>query len=370
MTCSQPVDHQAAAPNPVFFLFACCCSERGCLSGALLGLRGAPALRRLKLEVSDMYSLVYLPALTQLTYLELRSDYGGDAITIPDSAVIRPLADMPNLVSLKLSSLEAGGRLPCALPPNLTRLEMESCCDSSGPWDEHIGQCQHLKELELGHCSEINVHPTLLVQSLAAAELTALTQLKLELFEAVEENAEARLADALHTMFARAGIQQGEWGDWAPNPPLNRENGFDVVDACVMVPPPNMGNLSTLQHLNIDGWWLVVSHEVHWRALAGCSSLKSLQGLHASVPRPLGVIFRHLTRLEVTTSTSPGDTVTLLGAFPALQQLELTVAPPRRASADEVRQDAQDTAIASCAMHMQPAWAAVAYFIHVAVLLT
>jgi hypothetical protein len=108
-----------------------------------------------------------------------------------------------------------------------------------------------------------------------------------------------------------------------------------------MVPPPNMGALSNLQHISTSRWgdehqwWLVVSSEHTWRALAGCSSLRSLAELHASVPPPAGVTFPHLTRLEVTTSTSPGDTVTLLGAFPALKQLQLTVVP-RSDAADEV----------------------------------
>jgi hypothetical protein len=101
-----------------------------------------------------------------------------------------------------------------------------------------------------------------------------------------------------------------------------------------------MGALSSLQHMYVCGWWLVATSERRWRALASCSSLMRLSGLHVSVPPPAGLTLPHLTELEVTSSTSPGDTLALLGALPALQTLHLTVVPtgvPAGPGPDEVR---------------------------------
>jgi hypothetical protein len=116
----------------------------------------------------------------------------------------------------------------------------------------------------------------------------------------------------------------------------------DVLDAALhaIIPPPNLSALSSLQVLDVSGWWLVATSERYWRTLAGCSSLRSLHGLHASVPPPAGVTFPHLTFLEVTTSTSPGDTLALLGAFPALEGVRLTVVPIS-SGADEVSDSLQ-----------------------------
>jgi len=112
-----------------------------------------------------------------------------------------------------------------------------------------------------------------------------------------------------------------------PQLPLGEDQGYTEVDGYVAVPPPNMGGLPALQHLEFEEWWLVLSTQRHWRALAACRHLQTLPELHVSVPPPAGVTFPGVTRLEVTTSTSPGDTLALLGAFPALRELELTVAP-------------------------------------------
>jgi hypothetical protein len=151
-----------------------------------------------------------------------------------------------------------------------------------------------------------------------------------EFMEEEEEDSLDILADVLDEMLQADNMDEEPGENWMPVPPLI---GFTSPDntlytsSYVIVPPPNMGELTSLQQLYLNNWWLVVSSERYWRALAGCSSLRSLKELHASVAPPAGVTFAHLTWLNVTTSTSPGDTVILLGAFPALEVLWLTVAP-------------------------------------------
>jgi hypothetical protein len=295
-------------------------------------------------------SLVYLPVLTQLTHLTLQTHVQQamhESIIVPRSELHRyPLADMVNLLSLKLDRLSAASRttdvddMPCALPPNLTRLEMRNAfCDESAEdgglaWWPHVRQCQHLRELDVV-CPEGDsyAHPTLMIQAIAG-HLTGLVQLcvRAEYLGSIAEKED--LEGVLDTMVEQAGVNQEQQVGpnrraWWPAPPLALARKWDgyVHEAYVMVPPPNMGGLTSLQHLIIDEWWLVVSSERYWRALAGCSSLRSLKELHASVPPPAGVTFPHLTQLEVTTSTNPGDTVALLGAFPALRELKMRMVP-------------------------------------------
>jgi hypothetical protein len=138
-------------------------------------------------------------------------------------------------------------------------------------------------------------------------------------------------------MLSPEAIEDGEQErEWQVVPPLGRAQGIAWPYDYVVVPPPNMGGLPALQHLQMDGWWLVLSSERYWRALAACHHLQTLPELHVSVPPPAGVTFPGVTRLQVTTSTSPGDTLALLGAFPALKELEMRVVP-NDAGATEVR---------------------------------
>jgi hypothetical protein len=321
----------------------------GCLSAALLALRPAPALRHLKLKLAESYSLVYLPALTQLQELELEG-MDDQFITVCSSSQCRPLADMTHLVGLRLRSMDVSIPLPCALPVSLTRLELEWCWLGSAGWAAHIAQCQQLRELHLEASGvTVNSHPTVVLQGLAE-QLTGLVKLRLWQDGVEQVGGQQRLQEALSQMQDVAGMDAPDQAEWWPMAPLTAALGHSEPEAHVMVPPPNMGGLCNLQHLTLTNWWLVVSSEVHWRALGGCSSLRSLGDLHASVPPPAGVTFPHLTRLEVTVSTSPGDTVTLLGAFPALQELQLTVAP-RGTAVNKV----------SC-HHMLPTWQGLAWY--------
>jgi hypothetical protein len=94
----------------------------------------------------------------------------------------------------------------------------------------------------------------------------------------------------------------------------------------LMVPPPGMGSFTRLEVLQLpyhgeESWGLVCSAPHHWTALAGCTALQQLEGLHASQPPPEGVKFPGVTRLEA--AVAPGDVLGVLVAFPALKQLKL-----------------------------------------------
>jgi hypothetical protein len=304
------------------------------LTSALLSLRGAAALRRLLLHKPDQQSMLYLPQLTQLTSVSIWGD-GAFLLSIKgsrfnDDHVRCPLSGMTNLVSLLLNvvSLIAHDGSP-VLPPNPTSLHLEWCWGRTvGDWPEQIVQCQQLKELHLkGTGDDIHSNPSVLIQEFAK-HLPGLVGLQLTRPEGSERGGPRRLADAIAHMRQRAGrFWHGTEEEWTPVWPLGRAGWRSVPEAYIVVPPPNMGALSSLQHLRLTDWALVASSERYWRALGGCSSLRSLFELHTTVAPPAGVTFPHLTELDVTTSTSPGDTLALLGAFPALRELELTVAP-------------------------------------------
>jgi hypothetical protein len=296
------------------------------------------------LQLPDFYDLQHVAALTQLTHLELD---GGNSLQLqePGGGPGLPLAGMQNLVSLKLLRTDLGAAQPCPFPPHLTRLELAFCWTDTMALGPHLVQCQQLQELHLegdgySHSDKcegsarysLETHPTLLLQALAG-QLTGLQKLHLSDWQDMPIMRAPKVLTAVTRRMlkkARMGGQE-RVEEWVPVTPLTAARGATERQTTVMMPPPNMGALTSLQHLSTPGWWLVVSSDRYWRALAGCSSLRSLEELHASAPPPAGVTFPHLTRLDVTTSTSPGDTVTLLGAFPELRELELkmfAVCPP------------------------------------------
>jgi hypothetical protein len=121
--------------------------------------------------------------------------------------------------------------------------------------------------------------------------------------------------------------QQQELPAPLPLTPLGKDQWVSEPAACTVIPPPNLKGLSSLVHLKVAAWWLVVSTDRHWRTLAGCTALQSLSGLHTCEPPPAGVTFPGVTRLVVTTGTSPSDTLGVLGAFPALRKLQLVLVP-------------------------------------------
>jgi hypothetical protein len=311
--------------------------------GFLLPLQDAQALRQLKVVLAHESSLVRVAALTQLTRLELETQEDGMSIvgrrrhsSSSSSPKAPPLAAMTNLVSLHLEGWELDDSMPPGLPPNLTRLELFTRPGEWAGWDRHVGNCRQLRVLvmPMSRTLDVTSHPSVVLQSLAP-HLTALQRLVISQGELDDEEDVGNepwdcLEGAVHEMMhvagsSQAGLRNGSW--WPVDLPLGPAHGYRHPDSAVVLPPPNMGALLNLQHLDFTNWWLVVSSDHYWRALGGCSSLRSLRELHVSWPPPAGVTFPHLTRLEVTTSTSPGDTVTLLGAFPELRTLQLKVAP-------------------------------------------
>jgi hypothetical protein len=250
----------------------------------------------------------------------------------------RPLAAMRHLVDLQLRNINlsrASG--PCVLPPNLTRLELQLVCwVGAEGWSRHVAACRQLQELYLvTNEDDLHTHPTLVMQALSG-QLSQLKKLYVDGDEVATEWGYEQLEEVM-ALLAPAGDGNGSDQDEAghddeeedlhdlPQLPLGEDQGYTEVDGYVAVPPPNMGGLPALQHLEFEEWWLVLSTQRHWRALAACRHLQTLPELHVSVPPPAGVTFPGVTRLEVTTSTSPGDTLALLGAFPALKELELDV---------------------------------------------
>jgi hypothetical protein len=210
--------------------------------------------------------------------------------------------------------------------------------DQAG-WEQHVAGCRHLQELHVAtNIVDITTHLTMVLRALAGT-LTQLrtlwvTEEDIEQFWGMQhlEMVIDMLLDALPD--ADSDDSDGE-EQWWPRPPLGQAQGFDNPEGYMAVPPPNMGGLPALQQLRMRGWWLVVSSKRHWRHLAACSSLRHLSNLHTTVPPPAGVAFPGVTQLEVTTSTSLGDTLTLLAAFPALKELKLDVVM-QAVSANEV----------------------------------
>jgi hypothetical protein len=293
------------------------------VSGAILALRAAPALRRLNVSLAVPHSLAFLPVLTQLTELVVEGVEGVDDVplTLDIQSGDAPLAAMSNLVSLFLGGADLQPAPSCVLPPNLTQLGMWGVELGKAGWAQHVAGCRNLQVLNITtNTADITTHPTLVMQALAG-QLPRLRSLCVQGEDQGVDWGVEQLEEVIDALRPDNDSDDSDGEEeWWPNPPLGQEQGYKVA-----VPPPNMGGLSALQTLRLAGWWLVVSSERYWRHLAGCSSLKSLSDLHAAVPPPAGVTFPGVTRLEVTASTSPGDTLALLAAFPTLQVLDLNV---------------------------------------------
>jgi hypothetical protein len=320
------------------------------LSGALAALQPAAALRRLTLlDLQRASSLAPLAALTQVTRLELTGHWrlmerGGVVLeevkrgggttsnsttttnSTSSSSSSSPLSALPHLVSLQLRKV----KVSAVLPPNLTQLELYNCDGISQRTWRRLAACQQLQEvvLDVGSATHPVYHPTLVLQALSG-RMPQLRLLRINREVQDSYGSEEYLGDILFTMMQRAGVKEEEAakdGSWWPVPPQGPAQGFQHPEAYVVVPPPNMFGLPSLQTLNLGQQWLVVSSERYWRHLAGCSSLRSLS-LHTTLPPPAGVTFPAMEELVITTSTSRGDTLALLAAFPALKEVWLTVVP-------------------------------------------
>jgi hypothetical protein len=314
----------------------------GYLLGAIVPLQRAAALRHLTLQVMpDHESLKYLPLLTQLRELELTDPWDDPALAYGDPCSA-PLARMENLAVLKIRAgfqlsehtAQSDAELPQVLPPNLTRLEVSVPACQLGAFWRQVAACSLLVELEVYQEVEEPTaadHPSWML-CILAEHLHHLKKLVLQgrAWRQHPVNYMPEVLLALASTEAGQQQQQEHGCDWQQPPVLVFGGERDLCN--VVVPPPNMGSFPALQDLQVpftwlDGWWLLCSAPHHWRALAACTALQRLESLQASCPPPAGVKFAGITFLLTAVGTSPGDTIALLGAFPALRELELKLCP-------------------------------------------
>jgi hypothetical protein len=307
--------------------------------GAVAPLQQATGLRSLTFEhLADSCSLVYLPLLTQLTELSIspwRDEDVGLAVGNPPRT---PLADMTHLRSLCLDQSDNLYKfklceddsvdqttLPLVLPPNLTELEVAVPSCWPGTFWRQIAGCSQLVSLTVIMVFNDDVdaaadHPSWMLHHLAGC-LPHLQHLSMHGFGKPDT---PHLPVVLGVLaFTVAGQQQEEehgwdWADLAA-PGL----GETAADNIVVVPPPNMGALTALQTVEFgDGYQFRCCGPHHWHALAGCSALQELHWVEAWQVPPAGVKFPGVTDLKLLVAP-PGDTVSVLGAFPTLQTLRL-----------------------------------------------
>jgi hypothetical protein len=341
--------------------YACCLPaavlfsdrQNGLLLGALVPLQKATGMTSLFLHnVVDDYSLMYVPQLTQLTFLHLEPASIDSASLVFGPLLQAPLAAMTSLQTLQM---EAGfglchragvaeEDLPLALPPNITYLEAAVPRCGPGMFWRHVAACTNLVSLDLniqGGCFENDAagHPSWMLYHVASS-LVHLEELYIDGDSYRQPAFYTHLPEVLELLAGTQAAQQQQeeqgW-DWRqlPVPPLAQEPAdYNTV----VVPPPNMGRLTALQGVRVhycwpldntpysSGWWLQCGGPHHWHALAGCSALKDVEGLHVSQPPPAGVKLPCVTKLQALLSTSPAATMDVLAAFPALQDLNLQLA--------------------------------------------
>jgi hypothetical protein len=284
--------------------------------------------------------LPHLQQLTQVTALYMHAGGGMGAPIVPKNPPSAPLAALRHLKRLVLPwgwvlTGNTGDddlndyNCPLALPPNLTYLSVVSLECAPGSLWRHIGACTALEELEVTNKGEgAHSHPSWGLHELAGS-LAHLKKLEILDWDVeCKGNPVHRLAHLLRLLYLPDEDVEPEELDAAlalAVPPVPVE-GFDAAVAPhhMMLPPPNMAGFSSLEVLQLPNgaWWLMCCQPHHWQALAGCSALRELHGLHAAQPPPAGVKFPGVTRLEVT--VAPGDAVRVLGAFPVLQKLKMT----------------------------------------------
>jgi hypothetical protein len=310
-----------------------CCRLAGYLLGAVVPLQQATGLRSLTIEgMADSYSLQYLPLLTQLTELCIRR--------LPEAKVglvvgtKAPLADMRHL---RMMSLGVGDRfpfqlcqdndidqasLPLVLPPHLTQLEVCVPQCEPGMFWRHIAACRQLLNLTVHHEFVVAAadHTSWMLYCLA----DGLPHLQHLTIVGDGHAAEEILQEVLDLLAGTQEAQQQQeeqgwdWEDLAA-PGLGTTRAFEWV----VVPPPNMGRLTSLQTLHFTFCSrLRCCGPHHWHALAGCRSLQQLHWAEAWAVPPAGVKLPGVTDLQIGVFPS-SDTLAVLGAFPALQQLEL-----------------------------------------------
>jgi hypothetical protein len=329
---------------------ACCCRLAGYLMRAVPPLRQAKALRRLTIDrLADSYSLVYLRLLTQLTELSMSSWGEEDVGLVVGNPPKAPLADMIHLRALNLDpdgsefklcedSSVNQATLPLVLPPNLTRLEVAVPSCRPGMFWRHMAACSQLVSIRVWeyYVDAAADHPSWMLCRLADS-LRNLRHFTIDGFGKTDTSFLPAVLGKLARTAAGQQQQEEQGWDWAglAAPGLGATAAYNTV----VVPPPNMSGLVALQTVTFTyGYELRCCGPHHWRALAGCKQLQQLSGLEAWAVPPAGVKFPGVTDLRILVSTPPGDAVTVLGAFPALQKLQLKL-DLGLALAQEVRYD-------------------------------
>jgi hypothetical protein len=305
--------------------------------GAVVPLQQAKALRSLTINgLSDSYSLCYLRLLTQLTALQLAPGDVYNVGLVVGEAPQAPLAVLMQLRALCLSddgafhltmgSSAKEATLPLVLPPHLTRLEVLVPDCRPGRFWRHIAACTGLVSLTVHTESSSGAaadHPSWMLHQLAIS-LPNLQHFTLDGFGRCAEHTLPQVLGLLAATEAGQQQQQEQGWDWEDLTGLGLGPGTDFKS--VMVPPPNMGAFTVLRTLEFPtcyGYSFRCFGPHHWHALAGCKRLQQLRGFEAWGVPPAGVKFLGVTNLEVLVSHPLRDTVAVLGAFPALQQLEL-----------------------------------------------
>jgi hypothetical protein len=310
----------------------------------LAALKRAAALRRLSLiNVPDTFDLPHLKDLPQVTSLRLISSaYEGVPLVMSHWSTT-PLAALPNCRSLELGGAWKLGdddvdewTCPLALPPNLTSLHISGMVTTEGALWRHIAACSALEELELPAAEESPLtHPSWALKQLAGS-LGRLKRLTIPHETLKYGDLRSRLKVLLRKLYMPDNVQDPDADQQEVAAALRLAvtatlpvTGMDLsaADQHIMPLPHNIAGFSSLEVLELpggirNGWWLMCSVPQHWEALAGCTALQKLQGLHTRQPPPAGVKFPNVTSLEVV--VAPGDAVGVLGAFPALQDLSIS----------------------------------------------
>jgi hypothetical protein len=308
--------------------------------GAVVPLRQATGLRHLTIENLVAHdSLLSVALLTQLTELTLAPwDDGGTCLAVGDPPRA-PLAATTQLQALCFTGEfpawlwnhegQHEADLPLVLPPNLTRLEALVPTCGPGMFWRHIAACTRLVNLTVQvYCESAADHPSWMLYHLANS-LQGLQHLKVE--GDVNYASLAFLPEVLGLLAGTAaGQQQQEERGWDWEDLAAPGLGATAAYTSAVVPPPNMGGLKGLQTLEFPyGYRFRCCGPHHWHALAGCRSLQELQWVEAWQVPPADVTFLGVIDLEVLVSAPLlSATMTVLRAFPLLQQLVLQLEMP------------------------------------------
>jgi hypothetical protein len=214
--------------------------------------------------------------------------------------------------------------LPLVLPPHLTRLEVLVPSCRPGRFWRHIAACTQLVSLTVWkYCADAAAdHPSWMLRRLVDS-LPHLQHFTLRGFGAAGDPILPGVLRLLASTEAGQQQQEEQGWDWADlaAPGLGATAAYNTV----VVPPPNIGRLTALRTLDFlgHGYHFRCCGAHHWHALAECKALQQLHGLDAWQAPPVQVKLAAVTELQLLGAAPFNDTLAVLRAFPALQQLVL-----------------------------------------------